>query len=100
MSPGIADVRWFNGGAGCVGVVKVIDVYDRIWYYVGIAQGDDDEQDAMHIAASGARFPKKAGEAVFNNAPSLQEQFFREMADEHIRTCQVADCIVCANVKG
>lgn len=60
----ILDARWFNGRS-CVGVVRVEDPYDGIKYYIGTAEGFEEEIDMEYIAAWGAKFPKDAGDVLF-----------------------------------
>ena len=60
----ILDVRWFTAN-GCVGIVKVLDNSDEERYYIGVAQGSDEQADAAYIASWGASFPKGAGDKLF-----------------------------------
>lgn len=61
----LTDWMWFTGGNGCVGVVKCEDEYDGTKYYIGAANGIDERMDAQLIADWGAKYPKKAGDALF-----------------------------------
>jgi hypothetical protein len=61
----VLDVRWFNSN-GCVGIVKVLDNYEGVRYYIGIASGNDPIADAKYIANWGALFHKGAGDKIFN----------------------------------
>jgi hypothetical protein len=60
------NARWFTNFAGCVGIVKVIDQYDEVKYYISAVQGLDIEEDIEHIQKFGASFPKSAGDVLFN----------------------------------
>lgn len=61
----IIDVVWFCAGHGNVGIVQVLDPYDGYIYYVGQCSGIDAEADTKWIADWGSRFPKAAGDALF-----------------------------------
>lgn len=65
MSVKLLDVRWFCGGHGNVGVVRVEDQYDGIKYYIGQVTGDSEEMDTHHIMNWGSTFPKDAGDVLF-----------------------------------
>lgn len=56
----VVGVCWF----GDVGVVKVVDPYEGIKYYIGIISGEDEQQDIKRIALWGKRFPGPAGVAL------------------------------------
>lgn len=57
-------VRWFNGRQ-CIGVVRVIDPYDGVKYYVGVGSGYDEQDDIEQIKSWGTRFPNDAGDVMF-----------------------------------
>ena len=59
------NVKWFTGGAGCVGVVRIIDEFDGAKYYIGVAEGDNEDEDVEHIMGWGSRFPKSVGDVLF-----------------------------------
>lgn len=58
------DVRWFSG-RNCVGIVKIVDPYDGVKYYIGVGQGIDEGFDAQLIADWGAKFPRELGDILF-----------------------------------
>lgn len=60
----VLGVRWFSG-RGCVGLVRVQMPYEGIQYYIGPADGLDEEMDVVQIAEWGARFPDDAGDLLF-----------------------------------
>jgi len=60
----VLGVRWFSG-RGCVGLVRVNMPYEGIQYYIGPADGLDEDIDVMQIAEWGARFPDDAGDLLF-----------------------------------
>lgn len=60
----MSSVRWFNG-RNCIGVVRVVDPYDGVQYYIGVGNGYDEQQDIEFIAAWGTRFPNDAGDVLF-----------------------------------
>lgn len=57
-------VRWFNGRS-CVGVVRVNEYTNGSKYYIGVGNGEDEEQDIEFIAAWGSKFPNDAGDVLF-----------------------------------
>lgn len=66
----ILDVIWFSG-TSCVGVVKVLDEFEGIKYYISSATGMDEEVDMEHIAAWGATFPSDVGNFLFERYGKL-----------------------------
>lgn len=58
------NVMWFSG-RNCVGIVRVVDPYDGVKYYIGVGQGFDEAHDAAYIADWGAKFPKEVGDILF-----------------------------------
>lgn len=63
----IVDVRWFCSGHGNVGIVKVLDEYKGVKYYIGQCEGYDEEIDIRHIADWGSSFPRDAGQVLFGD---------------------------------
>lgn len=57
----ILDARWFNS----IGIVRVEDTYEGIQYFIGYADGGDEDADKRHIADWGSRFPIDAGDVLF-----------------------------------
>lgn len=55
---------WFSG-RDCVGVVQVEDRYDGLLYYIGVAKGISEKEDAQYIADWGAKFPEHLGKLLF-----------------------------------
>ena len=60
----MSEIRWFSG-QDCVGVVKVDDPHDGIKYYIGVAIGNDEQDDIQWIAYWGSSFPTDAGDVLF-----------------------------------
>ena len=63
----VVDVRWFCGGHGNVGIVKVEHKFDGIKYYIGQCEGVSEEVDTNHIASWGSRFPDASGKILFGD---------------------------------
>lgn len=63
----ILDVRWYCAGHGNVGIVKVLDEYEGVKYYIGQCSGTDEKYDIEHIASWGSTFPIDAGEVLFGS---------------------------------
>lgn len=64
----ILDVMWFTNSTaanGCIGIVKVLDKWDGIKYYIGLGRGADAESDAQLIAGWGSSFPTESGDKLF-----------------------------------
>ena len=61
----ILDVRWYCAGHGNVGIVKVLDEYEGVKYYIGQCSGINEQYDMKHIADWGSGFPQDAGEVLF-----------------------------------
>lgn len=85
----VLDAIWFSG-TSTVGLVQVLDEYDGIKYYIGIATGMDEEVDKEHISAWGASFPKNVGDILFGaddlrNGKSVQIPMNKEQAELMIR---------------
>lgn len=83
----ILETYWFNGG----GIVRVLDDYEGIKYYIRGTAGDDqdtriaasEKDDAQYIADWGSTFPKAAGDALFGmtELPEDLPAFLRPQAD-------------------
>ena len=69
----ILDARWFNS----IGIVRVEDKYEGIQYFIGYADGADEDADKQHIADWGSRFPIDAGDVLFgvksDDTPNVHE---------------------------
>jgi hypothetical protein len=61
----ILDTYWFTNTTGVTGVVKVLDKWDGIKYYIGAAGGYDSSRDAEQIAKWGSSFPVVSGDKLF-----------------------------------
>jgi hypothetical protein len=57
-------VMWFSGRTS-VGVVRVIDEYEGIKYYIAAVSGLDEQVDTQFIMDWGSTFPKDAGDKLF-----------------------------------
>lgn len=57
---------WFTPmGGQIIGVVMVETEYDGIVFYIGNGAGFSQENDELHIAERGARFPWHVGMEMF-----------------------------------
>jgi hypothetical protein len=66
-------VIWFSGRS-TVGIVRVVDEWDGVQYYIGSPPMSEhspwaEEQDMQWIADWGARFPRLLGDTLFNGDP-------------------------------
>ena len=85
----ILDVRWFCGRA-TVGVVRVLDPYEGIKYYIGTGWGQDEKTDTTHIAEHGSTFDMAAGDVLFGvdevkNGNAVPVPMNREYAESMVR---------------
>ena len=85
----VNDVIWF-AGISTVGLVQVDDEYEGIKYYIGAANGLDEEVDKEYISVWGARFPKNVGDILFGgddlrNGNAVQVPMSKEQAEMMIR---------------
>ena len=85
----VNDVIWF-AGISTVGLVQVDDEYEGIKYYIGAANGLDEEVDKEYISVWGARFPKNVGDILFGgddlrNGNAVQVPMNKEQAELMIR---------------
>jgi hypothetical protein len=70
----ITNSIWFAGNE-CIGIVQIVQEHERdeyrqtgqanFKYYIGVGQGQDERDDARHIADYGVPFDKLAGDALF-----------------------------------
>lgn len=63
-------VMWFSGRS-CVGIVRVVDPYDGVKYYIGSPPMSDfssnrEEDDIQWIVDWGASFPTEIGQELFS----------------------------------
>lgn len=61
----IIDAKWFGGGTGYIGIIRVYDEYEGIKYYIGSGYGLDAEDDKKYIAKWGSTFNKESGNVLF-----------------------------------
>ena len=64
----ILDSYWFTNTTsmnGCIGIVKVLDKWDGVKYYIGAGRGGDAASDAELIAGWGSSFPTEVGDKLF-----------------------------------
>lgn len=71
----ITNKIWFAGNE-CIGIVQIVQEHERdeyrqtgtanFKYYIGVGQGQDENDDARYIADHGVPFDKIAGDALFN----------------------------------
>ena len=59
------DWTWFTSTKGTVGIVKVETTVGDIEYRISAVDGFMEKMDVLQVVAWGARFPDKAGEAIF-----------------------------------
>lgn len=65
---------WFNGDH-CIGIVQIVQEHQQeqysqtgiadFKYYIGVGQGQNENDDTNHIADHGVPFDKLAGDALF-----------------------------------
>jgi hypothetical protein len=65
---------WFAGNE-CIGIVQIVQEHERdeyrqtgqanFKYYIGVGQGQNEHDDARHIADYGVPFDKSAGDVLF-----------------------------------
>lgn len=70
----ITGMRWFAGNE-CIGIIQIVQEHERdtyrqtgeanFKYYIGVGQGQNERDDAQHIADYGVPFDKLAGDAMF-----------------------------------
>lgn len=58
-------VKWFTSTKGTVGIGMCEDDFGNIEYRISAIDGFNENVDANHVAAWGARFPDNAGEVLF-----------------------------------
>ena len=58
-------VEWFSGARGVVGIVMADDEREGIRFFIGPADGLNEQIDINNIMTWGARFPDGAGKAMF-----------------------------------
>lgn len=66
---------WFTGNQ-CIGIVQIVQEHQRdeyrqtgeadFKYYIGVGQGQNEHDDARHIADHGVPFDREAGNVLFN----------------------------------
>lgn len=85
----ILDTRWFCGSTN-VGIVRALDDYDGVKYYISAFNPSTEEKDAEYIADYGSSFPKHAGDVLFDvdgvtNGDYIQIPLNREHAEAMAR---------------
>jgi hypothetical protein len=58
-------VEWFNSARGTVGIVMADDEREGVRFFIGPADGLNEQIDINNIMTWGARFPDGAGKAMF-----------------------------------
>lgn len=56
---------WFEGGKGTIGIVKAMNDFKEVLYFIGAGDGLHEVIDVNNIANRGAPFPKEAAEVLF-----------------------------------
>jgi hypothetical protein len=66
---------WFAGNQ-CIGIVQIVQEHEReeyrqtgianFKYYIGVGQGQNEQDDSRYIAEHGVPFDKRAGDVLFN----------------------------------
>ena len=62
------NVRWFSA-AHVVGIVRIVDPYEGVKYYIGAGRGFDEADDVAYIAGWGSSFPNQIGDILFDGDP-------------------------------
>lgn len=62
----IIDAIWYCGTTN-VGIVKALDKYDGIKYYIGAVEGKDENVDREFIVSWGSTFDPAAGKILFGD---------------------------------
>lgn len=65
----VLDVLWYTNKNGCVGIAKVMSEYEGIVYYISAVEGLNVDSDTHYIMNWGAKFPKEAGDVLFDDDP-------------------------------
>ena len=66
--------QWFNG-RGIVGIVLAEDEFGEAFYFIGTGDGLHEAIDVNLIMATGAKFPKHLGDALFGRgAPAVAKR--------------------------
>lgn len=70
----ITDQIWFAGNE-CIGIVQIVQEHERdeyrqtgranFKYYIGVGQGQNEQDDARYIAEHGVPFDALAGNTLF-----------------------------------
>jgi hypothetical protein len=70
----ITNQIWFAGNE-CIGIVQIVQEHERdeyrqtgqanFKYYIGVGQGQNEQDDARHIAEHGVPFDADAGDVLF-----------------------------------
>ena len=70
----ITNQIWFAGNE-CIGIVQIVQEHERdeyrqtgqanFKYYIGVGQGQNEQDDARYIAEHGVPFDADAGNALF-----------------------------------
>ena len=70
----ITGQRWYTGNE-CIGIVQIVQEHQKdeyrqtgkanFKYYIGVGQGQNEHDDARHIADYGVPFDKLAGDTLF-----------------------------------
>ena len=65
---------WFTGNQ-CIGIVQIVQEHERdeyrqtgeanFKYYIGVGQGQNEQDDARYISDHGVPFDKLAGDTLF-----------------------------------
>ena len=66
--------KWFSG-RGTIGIVRAENEAGEVAYYLGLADGLNEQIDINLIVSFGARFPSDAGDLLFGvGAPAVAER--------------------------
>ena len=63
----ITGTAWFTSADGTVGIVRALTEWNEVEYYISSVRGHNEQEDSYHIRDWGARFPKEAGDALFEH---------------------------------
>lgn len=68
MASRVVSVIWFTTGPNTIGVIKTVNIgLTEVNYRIGVGKGENEADDVRMIKDYGAKFPKEAGDALFNS---------------------------------
>lgn len=68
MASRVVAVTWFTTGPNTIGVIKTVNIgLTEVKYRIGVGRGESEAEDVRMIKDYGAKFPKEAGDALFDS---------------------------------